>query len=525
MRVGLAIASLCAAVGCGPTDPSAGSFDATEIDPATFCTAETAEGEACKLEERVAARFDELRADPEALAAFVSSLPKGGDLHSHLSGAVHTEKLIDWAKADGLCASQPELKLQRCNAGGAPVAGLSRDDLLRAWSMQGFDGTVKEGHDHFFATFGRFGLVTRNHTADMLAAVRSEAAAQHEQYLELMLPFGTSKAGSMASSLTTWNEESLSAARDALLADEGFMDNVADSADELDALAAKSEAILGCGSTHADPGCEVEVRYLVQVWRSSTRESVFGQALYAFELAARDSRVVGLNLAAAEDNAQALATYSDVMAALAVLRAKYPPSIHVALHAGELVPALLSDADREHLTFHIREAVLTGAAERIGHGIDILSEESDDMSSAELQAAMRERGVAVEICLSSNRFILGVHGDEHPMSSYLASGVPTVVATDDEGVSRSNLSDELTTAIVDQRLGYRDVKALVRRSLIHSFAAGESLLEESDDRPKLNDACATPTGCQGLANESERARVQLNLEQSLSRFEAEIAAP
>ncbi|HZO17016.1 MAG TPA: hypothetical protein VFB62_27255 [Polyangiaceae bacterium] len=509
MRAGVAL--LLLTVGCGP---AATSSDFSATDTSGFCTTETAEGEACKREARVAEHFAGLDAD--AMKEFVAAMPKGGDLHSHLAGAVQTEELIDWAIEDSLCATEPDLKLVRCSSGGVPVGDIDRGKILAAWSMEGFDGTVKEGHDHFFATFGRFGLVTRNHTADMLAAVRAHAARQNEQYLELMLAFGTSRAGARATALmdenASWDAATLKSAREALIADADFKDNLADSAAEIAQITKASEAALGCGTEQADPGCDVEVRYLVQVWRASARESVFGQALYAFELAEREPRVVGLNLAAAEDNVQALATYEEAMAALGMLRGEYPARTHVALHAGELVPELLTEADRHHLTFHIREAVLTGAAERIGHGIDILGE--DD--SEELRAAMRERNVAVEICLSSNLFILGVSGSEHPMSAYLTSEVPVVIATDDEGVSRSGLGDEIVTAIADQKLGYRDVKAIVRRSLMASFAEGDGLLEGDPKLPSLT--------CDGSCDlDGDRARLQLRLEQAFARFEAEIA--
>jgi hypothetical protein len=40
----------------------------------------------------------------------------------------------------------------------------------------------------------------------------------------------------------------------------------------------------------------------------------------------------------------------------------------------------------------------------------------------------------VEINLTSNDQILGVHGAMHPFPAYRAAGVPTVLSTDDEGV-------------------------------------------------------------------------------------------
>ena len=47
--------------------------------------------------------FDALRDDHPALRAFLYRMPKGADLHVHLSGAVYAERLIDWAAQQGLC--------------------------------------------------------------------------------------------------------------------------------------------------------------------------------------------------------------------------------------------------------------------------------------------------------------------------------------------------------------------------------------------------------------------------------------
>ncbi len=51
--------------------------------------------------------------------------------------------------------------------------------------MRHFDYSHQLGHDHFFDTFGKFGLI-HTHLADMLAEATSRAAADHLSYLELM---------------------------------------------------------------------------------------------------------------------------------------------------------------------------------------------------------------------------------------------------------------------------------------------------------------------------------------------------
>lgn len=69
---------------------------------------------------------------------------------------------------------------------------------------------------------------------------------------------------------------------------------------------------------------------------------------------------------------------------------------------------------------------------------------------------MRERHVMVESPLTSNEQILQVSGPEHPFPTYRTFDVPITLATDDEGISRTDLTREYTRATTDYRLSYRD---------------------------------------------------------------------
>src|SRR6185369_1566948 len=111
----------------------------------------------------------------------------------------------------------------------------------------------------------------------------------------------------------------------------------------------------------------------------------------------------------------ALSNYDLHMAMLDFLHTQYTASgtspLHVTLHAGELTPAFLPAGSTDN-TFHIRHAVETGHAERIGHGLDVLSE----TNSAGLLTEMHDQNVLVEVCLSSNDQILQVSGAAHPLA-------------------------------------------------------------------------------------------------------------
>src|SRR5947207_9983493 len=103
---------------------------------------------------------------------------------------------------------------------------------------------ARSGHDHFFATFGKFGpLSTR--TGDMLAEVAARAADEHVNYLELMLTPSTIAVARLAREVG-WIPD-LARLRDALLA-AGFRDAVvAEARQRLDAAEAREKALLHCG--------------------------------------------------------------------------------------------------------------------------------------------------------------------------------------------------------------------------------------------------------------------------------------
>jgi hypothetical protein len=49
--------------------------------------------------------------DPVLLLDFLARMPKGGDLHHHLTGAVYAESYIDYAVADGDCIDHLSLRI------------------------------------------------------------------------------------------------------------------------------------------------------------------------------------------------------------------------------------------------------------------------------------------------------------------------------------------------------------------------------------------------------------------------------
>ena len=155
--------------------------------------------------------------------------------------------------------------------------------------------------------------------------------------------------------------------------------------------------------------------------------------------------------------------------------------------------------------------------------MDILYEDNP----FELMEEMRRRGVLVEICLTSNEVILNVKGEDHPFRQYWAAGVPMALASDDEGISRIDLSHEFMLAALRYGLGYKDLKKLARNSLEYSFLEGQSLWQ-STEFAAVDAVCASDTpglstvseNCQAFLQGSDRARSQWQLESQFREFEA-----
>jgi adenosine deaminase len=305
--------------------------------------------------------------------------------------------------------------------------------------------------------------------------------------------------------------------RDALLAG-GLRDDIAVDRAEIDEMDNARNAREHCGTPQAAAACSVQVRYLYQVLRSAPPERVFAQTLLGYELASVDPRVVGINYVQPEDAYMAMSEYSNQMAMLAYLKTVYP-KVHLTLHAGELAPGMVPP---EGLRFHIHDAVMQAGAERIGHGVDVTYEDG----SAELLKTMAAKHVMVEVNLTSNDVILGVSGTRHPLHTYLAAGVPFALSTDDEGVSRIDLTNEYMRAVTDQGLTYAQLKASARASLEHAFLPGESLWAAPDKFTAMGHGCAgsaPSTACAAFLKTSEKATQQWELERRFKVFEASAA--
>ncbi len=471
------------------------------------------------------------------IRAVIRAMPKGGDLHIHLSGAPFAEAYLDWAAEDGLCVDTARWTLtDPCRPGGDLVAasGLTVDQrslMIDSLSTRrpGFAG--RSGHDQFFSTFGRFDATPDHRRGDMLADLMATLAAQNTFYVEVMWMPQSGPARELGA---VSGDGSNLAALDAAMA-LGMPALVEAAMAETDAVEARAREVLGCSSptdrapgvSSWDPpgGCRVTVRHLVQANRLIAPPQTYGQLALGDALIAADPRWVGVQLVAPEDHADALRNYRlhmEMIRHLIGRRMDLGGRLAAALHAGELTLDYAPPAD---MAFHVTGAVQAGAL-RIGHGLSIPQE----TAGHDLLDRMIAGGVAVEISLTSNADILGIEGQDHPVIWLRQAGVPVIYTTDDPGISRSDLSNEYARAVFDTGATYEDLVTSARNALAFSFLPGEGLWQDPGRYQQMVSACAgqmdgdATASCQVLLDASPKAREQWAFEARLANFERDWAA-
>jgi hypothetical protein len=483
---------------------------------------------AARAQEAAAVRLKEYRTSPPLLRALLYRMPKGGDLHNHLSGAAYAEATIRAGAAAGMCVNPAsgQVASPPCAAPSRPIGDAVHDATLNravvdAWSMRDFvPASGVSRHDHFFDAFVKFGGAAP--MGDMAAEVVDRAARQRMRYVELMVTFQGGAVSRLADQVAeTQPLTGDPAAFDAALVAAGIETLVGEATKDVDTVERRMREALNCGTPQAKPGCAVTVRWLEQVSRVMTPHRVFASALFGALLEKREPRVVGLDFVAPEDDPTALADYSLQMRMLDYLHGRMPET-NISLHAGELTLGLVRP---EELLFHIRQAVELGHAKRIGHGVDVMYEE-DPFG---LLREMAQKRVAVEINLTSNAQILGVRGAAHPFPVYRSAGVPTVLSTDDEGVERVDRTNELQRAVTTYGLDWPALVGLERNTLEYAFLAGDSLWADPRTWRKVA-VCAggavtrdPPPPCARFLRGSDKARLQWDLERDLANFDREAA--
>src|SRR6185312_11358345 len=265
-----------------------------------FVTAASFAADPAPVDARMDRRVAALRKSPLELYAFLYKMPKGADLHNHLSGAIYAEDFLTAAIEGRLCIDKKALALAPRSPGAtscAPLAEASaieadnnlRNDLIDSFSMRNFVPGRESGHDHFFATFDKFGAVS---SGDLAAGVVQRAADQNESYLELMALSGGGAISALGAKVGLTGD--FEATRTKLEA-AGLPQAVSVMRTRVDQMAQVRRDKLACSQHPDSAACMLRVGYVYQVLREFPKEQVFAQVIGGFALAAADPRVVAIN--------------------------------------------------------------------------------------------------------------------------------------------------------------------------------------------------------------------------------------
>ncbi|KAF8060027.1 add [Scenedesmus sp. PABB004] len=453
-------------------------------------------------------------------------MPGKSELHYHYDGGVPTEDLIDAAvRADlALCpatatvAARANADPAACAGGGwTPIGRFASEHggaalsslLLEGWSTYNYEGGARGWSNynyvqtpreapaaHFFSAFARFAAAKarrpraaprprpqrRTRDAARAAAARAAAAARPRRaqdvdpramlratraravdegtvYMEVILLMLRGPALSAAFEARL---RGAARARDAAAAlaalDEAFASVPRAAWDGAATAYARSVEALGAGLD----GPNFAMRFVGWALRLLPPLDVFSAAAVGFLAAGRSPLLVGVNLVGPEADPVALRDYWLHMVMFKYLRSKFP-AVRVALHAGELELDLVA---LQHLTSHVADAVRIGGAHRVGHGV-ALPYEPDQAATLEY---MRDNGIALEVLLTSNEFVLPQTAGRHPFVSYLRAGVPLVISSDDPGILRTSLTEQyVTMALHYPAVTYADLRRMTLNGLRFSF--------------------------------------------------------
>jgi len=387
-------------------------------------------------------------ASPEELHKFLYAMPKGGDLHHHLTGAIHPE----WFQE--IAAAQKErgytyfvkTKINNCEFGSnefgpnaylllfrtvqestfnalddcvkseyKPLAELDEREL-DAWKKSQYLDKPYEGRSEFFeAHWSRIGEMVANPylVAEAIYYNMRSFGAEGLLYLEAQVP------------VTNYVKPDGSP----FPVDE-VMDIFRQRINASDARAT---------------GVTVRFQWAILRFLANADDDLRA----GFEFVSKTPEYVGLNMVGREDNDKGYPLR--FLKTLRELRHSYS-NVRLAIHAGEV----------DEPNQHVRETLLLGA-DRIGHGVNLITD-------PDTMLLMRHGPYMVEINLISNLLLEYVSDySQHPFPEYLRTGIPVALSTDDRGMWDSTLTDEFFVAVTEFDLSWREVRELSTNSIAYSF--------------------------------------------------------
>ena len=431
-------------------------------------------------------RFDLMRSDRQKLHTLFRAMPLGGDTHTHLSGAVSADALIEIAgrnhyyfafSTEGkfLAFVAPKIILAkdgsvtfdfggRCSGNtlclqSDSLTNKHRDQIRQAIWITDADpqrGEKKGKFADFVRVFGVLDELTDNSNVmpELIHALMDEASGIRVSYLELkMTPYGRrNRFGAVVPIETLLN----------------------DLRSEIDA---KNRALARAGKP------TVVVKLVAQLLRSrltrtggitnlpyigcsgSDCATRWEQAHYLVSLSRFSDFLVGYDFVGLPEVKLELPN-STAKKMIRELTAKYGDA-NIAIHSGE--------SDETKFADNIALALDAGA-DRLGHAYNLSSK-----VSSETRDLVCQGNTPMVIGLSSNvRLQVAPTIDDHPFVGVIRGDIcaqkkplPVALATDDAGLFNTDLALEFCIAAANSNLTWQEMKQLAKQSLLGSFAPAQ----------------------------------------------------
>jgi adenosine deaminase/adenosine deaminase CECR1 len=422
------------------------------------------------------------RTNEAALTAFFMQMPKGGDLHHHYGGAIYAEPLLERAINEDFYLNTETFGVsrQKGNVGNwerfseLQKKGLLpqlKQQIIQKWSIKDYNGIDYPSDKLFFETFDKFWPAAADNYREGMLELKNRAIKENVSYIETqfgLIPhrLDVSKVQyqtqALQKAVAKHDEKAVYAILDTVFSVIEQQNPAQYALDYNENFVKKLHNELEIDDSL------FTMRYQNFVLRFFQPVDLFANLVVAFISANESPLIAGVNIVAPEDGETALKDYELHMMMFNYCHKRYP-KVKYALHAGELT---IGSVMPEDLSFHIRSAVMTANANRIGHGIDI----GYETNSYQTLKTMAKRKIPVEINLSSNEFILKVKDNRHPILLYKQFGVPMVICTDDAGILRTNLTEQyVLLAKRYPTISYSDIKQFVFNSIEYSFIQDENV--------------------------------------------------
>ena len=412
--------------------------------------------------------FDDLKGsgNAEDLYRVLYYMPKGGDLHNHLSGSAFPEWWYEAALAEKERGYEyyTRIRIENCRDYGGNAF-----DFVPYYLM--FHNIQASQHEQLSACekneYKRLEDLTDAEKAAWMDSIRLDKAHEgreeffqtHWQRLYALANNPWIQAEILYQNMKAFGDEGL-VYFETQLAVRGFLrpdGSVMPPEETVDILRERLQQ-----EDAVDTGVMVRFQGAILRFRPDAEDSL--RFIYRFVHDNSDV-FVGVNMVGREDNDKGYP--ARFLSTMRELRRQYS-GVNLSIHAGEV----------DEPNSHVRDTLLLGA-DRIGHGLNLITDDDTLL-------LLRHGPYLVETNLISNLLLEYVSDyAQHPFPEYLRTGIPVALSTDDRGMWDSTMTDEFFVAVTEFNLSWDEVKQLSRNSLAYAFvtpATRQELLENYELR-------------------------------------------